>query len=108
MSELKIVTDSIEPNPPQPRTGLPVPVTEAGFTRRDLDQIKRDLITVRKDYSEIRNNLVILTHQHSSAPSRGFFITFGAIWLVLLAALMIAQPHLAGLGGQLSRLVVHH
>ena len=107
MSELKIVAESAEPSPPPSKNGLPVPVTEAGFTRRDLDQIKRDLITVRKDYSEIRNNLVILTHQHSSAPSRGFFITFGAIWLVLLGAMIVAQPHLAGLGDQLSRLVMH-
>lgn len=108
MSELKIVADTPEPSAPQPRTGLPVPTTEAGFTRRDLDLIKRDLITVRKDYSEIRNNLVILTHQHSSAPTRGFFITLGAIWLVLLAALMVAQPHLAALGSKLSQLAMHH
>lgn len=107
MSELKIVTDAPESNSPLPRSALPVPVTEAGFTRRDLDLIKRDLITVRKDYSEIRNNLVILTHQHSSAPSRGFFITFGVIWLVMLTGVLIAQPHLAQVGGQLARLVTH-
>lgn len=105
MSELKIVSDASDQSQPEaPRSALPVPASEAAFTRRDLDLIKRDLITVRKDYSEIRNNMIILTHQHSSAPSRSFFVVWGIVWLLLLAALLVFQPQLSALA---SRLPLH-
>lgn len=98
MNELKIVSDAADGGQPETsRSALPVPASDAAFTRRDLDMIKRDLITVRKDYSEIRNNLIILTHQHSSAPSKSFFIKFGVLWLVLLATLLVFQPQLSEL-----------
>jgi hypothetical protein len=106
MSELKIVSDASDPGQPEPsRSALPVPASDAAFTRRDLDMIKRDLITVRKDYSEIRNNMVILTHQHSSAPSKSFFIVFGVVWLLLLAALLVFQPKLSALADRLPEFI---
>ncbi|MDX7950371.1 hypothetical protein P7D22_04160 [Lichenihabitans sp. Uapishka_5] len=103
MSDLKIVPDEAAP----PRAALPVPASEATFTRRDLDLIKRDLITVRKDYHDIRNNLVVLTHQHSSAPTRSFFLLFGLLWLLVLTALLLFQPQLARAGAQILALLTH-
>lgn len=106
MSELKIVSDASEQIPPElPRSALPVPASDAAFTRRDLDMIKRDLITVRKDYNEIRNNMVILTHQHSSSPSKSFFIIFGVVWLLLLGALLVFQPQLSAFSARLPALL---
>lgn len=108
MSDLKIVADP--DTPPSVETGrasVPVPANEAMLNRRDLDMIKRDLITVRKDYREIRDNLVVLTHQYSRAPSRMFFVTFGALWLLLLAALLLAQPYFAEWGDRLLALIPH-
>ena len=105
MSELKIVSDAADQSKPEaPRSALPVAATDAAFTRRDLDMIKRDLITVRKDYSEIRTTMVILTHQHSNAPSKSFFMSMGLVWLLLLAALLIFQPQLSAIGGHLATL----
>jgi hypothetical protein len=109
MSDLKIVADPDASEPMDgPRTSVPVPVNDAALNRRDLDMIKRDLITVRKDYREIRDNMVVLTHQYSRAPSRSFFITFGIVWLALLAALLFVQPHLSSVTERLAALVSRH
>lgn len=108
MSELKIVSDASDQSHLEaPRSALPVPASDAAFTRRDLDLIKRDLITVRKDYSEIRNNMIILTHQHSSAPSRSFFVVWGLVWLLLLAAILLFQPQLSALVSRLPFHIAH-
>jgi hypothetical protein len=109
MSDLKIVADPDAPEQVEPsRASVPVPASDAALSRRDLDMIKRDLITVRKDYREIRDNMVVLTHQYSRSPSRSFFITFGVVWLALLAGLLIAQPHLAAFSARLATLVERH
>jgi hypothetical protein len=108
VSDLKVVTDPTSPdqiNSSGP--ALPVPSNDGLLTRRDLDMIKRDLITVRKDYNEIRENMVVLTHQYSSTPSRTFFIVAAIVWLALMAVLLVVQPELTRLAEALLR-TVHH
>ncbi|MCW6507332.1 hypothetical protein [Lichenifustis flavocetrariae] len=101
MSDLKIVADPDTQEQVEPvKAALPVLANDGVLTRRDLDMIKRDLITVRKDYCEIRDNLVVLTHQYARAPSRSFFVTFGLLWLIVLAGLLIFQPQLTNAGNR--------
>ena len=108
MSDFKIVTESAVTDGTDVVGGaLPVPATEGMLTRRDLDMIKRDLITVRKDYNEIRENMMVLTHQHSSAPSRSFFVVGAVVWLVLMAALLVAQPQLSEIATRLLERLHH-
>jgi hypothetical protein len=108
MSDLKIVTDSSDPDRiDSARASLPIPASDGMLTRRDLDMIKRDLITVRKDYNEIRENMVILTHQYSHTPSRSFFVLFGVIWLLLMTALLTFQPQLSNLVTHLQARILH-
>lgn len=108
MSDLKIVTDPAGSDQAETMPhALPVPGNDGVLTRRDLDMIKRDLITVRKDYNEIRENMVILTHQYSSSPSRSFFVLFGIIWLLLMAALLVFQPQLTRTATDLVGKIAH-
>lgn len=108
MSDLKIVTDpSGVDEIDNIRSALPVPGNDGVLTRRDLDMIKRDLITVRKDYNEIRENMIVLTHQYSSAPTRSFFVAFGAFWLLLMAALLVFQPQLSALATDVTARIMH-
>lgn len=109
MSDLKIVMDPESPesvDPPKPK--LPVAANDAALNRRDLDVIKRDLISVRKDYSDIRENMVILTHQYSRTPSKSFFVMFGLIWLALLAGVLTFQPQLTTAASALAAKVLRH
>ncbi len=109
MSDLKSL---MEPETPDAtdhsKAKLPVAATDGALNRRDLDVIKRDLITVRKDYSEIRENMIVLTHQYSSAPSKSFFVTFGVIWLALLAVLLTFQPQMTAGVARLMEMIPHH
>ena len=109
MSDLKLIlepeaAESVDQN----KASLPVSVNDSALNRRDLDLIKRDLITVRKDYSEIRENMVILTHQYSRTPSKSFFITFGAIWLLLLATVVTFQTQLTSVAMHLLNHFIRH
>jgi hypothetical protein len=108
MSDLKIVTEPGGAHDiDNSRGALPVPGNDGVLTRRDLDKIKRDLITVRKDYNEIRENMIVLTHQYSNTPSRLFFVAFGTCWLLLMAALLVFQPQLSALAADVAARITH-
>ena len=62
---------------------------------------------MRKDYADIRENMVVLTHQYSRAPSKSFFVTFGILWLAVLAVILIFQPNLTEAATSLMNKLVH-
>lgn len=67
------------------------------LNRRDIELIKRSLAAMHKDCAELRSTIVALHGRQSAAPSRGFFLTCGAVALVAVLGISAVRPLVKGI-----------
>ena len=113
MNEFKLVGDEAAPSEAAgPDLAKANPMD--ALNRRDIELIKRSLVSMHKECAELRKTIVALHGRQGKAPSRGFVFGLGLIALVAVSALAIARPQLDGalhgmpafaklMGGDLSR-----
>ncbi len=94
MSELKLVVENDADNPLTTKSDVSALNPFDALNRRDIELIKRSLVSMHKDSADLRTTIIALHERNSHVPSKSFFFGLGLIGLIGFGALTVARPQL--------------